>query len=185
MTCADIRDGIAIYFDLSEMDERRRLIDQHVHECQACRAEWRRWQETIQLIREQAHDSRLQIVRDGALTERVMTRIYEAEPWRRSALEANAKDRPRFRDRFKVVLVASLLPVIGLIVFALSGQLTLLEQAVAVPDEQATASIEGEIVAARLIPDNVYDEWLAIGGMMLGFLLLLLSWYNRFHNEKN
>jgi hypothetical protein len=82
MNCQDVLERLGEYRDLSSDDPVKSEIDRHVSECASCREEFLFWQQSTELIltvREPA-DMR---VRTGSVADKVMTRIYETESWRK------------------------------------------------------------------------------------------------------
>jgi predicted anti-sigma-YlaC factor YlaD len=81
MKCSEIQDLFGVYFDLPEDDPLRISVDAHVKGCQTCREEHEIWIESTALI-QTVRDIPLRANKSTAISNRVMSQIYETESWR-------------------------------------------------------------------------------------------------------
>lgn len=81
MKCQDIQEWLGAYWDLPEDDERRRVVDEHIGQCESCREEFEIWMESMELIRDTAHSVDVR-VEYAPVSNQVMNRIYADESWR-------------------------------------------------------------------------------------------------------
>lgn len=81
MNCDEIQKLFGEYWDLPDDDERRIQVQEHIKRCGACAEEFAVWEESARLIRSVgAGDA--QPLPAKPISNRVMSRIYEAESWR-------------------------------------------------------------------------------------------------------
>jgi hypothetical protein len=118
MNCREAEELFGLLPDLSEDDRRRQMLEWHVLGCEACAAEYRFWQETLNAV----HDLPIEISDEQAesVNRKVMNRIYAESPW----LAPDVRD-PSFHKRINrrvsiwaasfliVFLCSTLLFVIG------------------------------------------------------------------------
>jgi predicted anti-sigma-YlaC factor YlaD len=82
MKCEEIQELLGTYFDLPEDDVRRAAVDQHILECEACREEFRMWEESADLIRLAQEEPGPYLYMSPPVADQVMSRIYQSEGWR-------------------------------------------------------------------------------------------------------
>lgn len=90
MKCEKVREWFGSYWDMPEADLRRQTVDEHISHCSCCAAQFEKWKESREWIRESGIDSfpataheQQQENQDGAnISRQVMARIYEEESWR-------------------------------------------------------------------------------------------------------
>ncbi|PYI54905.1 anti-sigma factor family protein [Paenibacillus flagellatus] len=81
MKCDDVQEWLGAYWDLPEDDERRRAVDEHIGQCEACREEFEIWAESTALIRDTVGTAERPIGYKP-VSHQVMQRIYADESWR-------------------------------------------------------------------------------------------------------
>lgn len=82
MKCEEIQERLGIYFDLPEEDEERIAMDEHLKQCEACREEFRIWEESSDLIRLAHEEAGTLVYTSQLVSDQVMKRIYQQEGWR-------------------------------------------------------------------------------------------------------
>jgi hypothetical protein len=79
-----------VYWDLPDTDIRRLEADRHILECDACREEFDIWRESTELIRTSILESKREEAgheTKTVMSQRVMDRIYQEDPWRTPVTE--------------------------------------------------------------------------------------------------
>lgn len=82
MKCNEVQEMLPVYWDLSDSDARRIMVDHHVQHCEDCREEYQIWQESTELIRRSRDDMTGSDAGAISISGKVMERIYENEAWR-------------------------------------------------------------------------------------------------------
>lgn len=130
MKCEEAREMFGVYWDLQETDERRQSIDQHIENCPECSEEFDLWLESTMLIQSAAADLE-ESIPQGAISSKVMDRIYADETWRLPVADRMYHFTYKFRRNVAAVIAASVALFIFTFVFSLTsdpGVTTLEEQ---------------------------------------------------------
>jgi predicted anti-sigma-YlaC factor YlaD len=175
MTCSIIREGFSFYDELHDGDQRKKQMDEHLSTCGQCRQEFQVWQESLQLIREHGQ----QIPEGGRISERVMARIFDEQPWHHSPLSQINQRNSSLKYSLQAILVACFLIGIGIMSYALIGDMNATESLTRTTVEHTLVSLNDPAHTEIAKPENLYDELLALAISMTIGLLLLLSWFNR------
>lgn len=90
MNCEKVRQWLGEYWDMPENDLRRKSADDHIATCSRCAAEFEIWRESHELIHEAqsaASPYAMPKPSTASIADRVMSRIYADESWRRPVAE--------------------------------------------------------------------------------------------------
>lgn len=179
MKCQQVQEGFAFYFDLTENDERRQLMDGHVRSCVTCSRQFDLWHESYMLM------SRNQIVECSVTSQQqtidaVMSRIYEDVPWQRPLSAQTSEYRTSlFRSRFLVACAVAFIVLIGCMVYALPAALDASQQEMAHVGSQLSVSSEWTNSELLNQSSSFSSAVFAVSMTLAGALLLGLAWYNR------
>ncbi|WP_274364525.1 anti-sigma factor family protein [Paenibacillus thermotolerans] len=201
MKCNEIREMFGDYWDLPENDWNRIRVDEHIKRCGECAAEFKVWQESVELIQSSAvfvPDESLPNT-EGVMSRKVMDRIYADETWRIPVASRIYSIPQRLRVRFTAIIACCLAlfvcgflyqivtpgdalssrPTSGVISVGSLGGDEDNEFAIEGFGEVEIASIGDPVVLAIPSVDSYPDLMLVLS--FLGFVcaLLTLNWFSR------
>lgn len=117
MNCSDVQEKLDIYFDLPPDHPERRMVDEHVRECDICAEMMALWQESMNWLeaaeRSPSSQEPAQRFPQSSFASQVMNRIYEHEPWR---LPINER---AFSDKMKRKMTAIMAFCLALLICSL------------------------------------------------------------------
>jgi hypothetical protein len=109
MKCSEIRELFGDYWDLHEDDWKRVRVDEHVKRCTECAEEFKLWHESAELIQSSVFLAiDVPAAPQGAMSRKVMDRIYTDEAWRVPVSSRMYTIPPRLRVRFTALIACFL-----------------------------------------------------------------------------
>ena len=193
---------LPVYWDLLDQDERRLEMDRHIRSCPACREEFEIWRESTELIRTTILEEQSPQETPAAKTmsDMVMKRIYEEEPWRLPVTERIYQFSYAVRRNFMVSVAFCLsLFVFGFLyslVYPSTGDGFASEsidyglQPVASASGESGAAMQSFKLTASILPQEPFmlkngliqsypDYLLVLSLLGLTCTLLIMNWLSR------
>ncbi|QYR19890.1 hypothetical protein KZ483_18680 [Paenibacillus sp. sptzw28] len=200
MNCLQVQQSFGVYWDLPENDMERKMVDEHLLTCSACREEFQIWEESEQLIRGFS-DNVEEIGPVDHVNHEVMNRIYNEQSWLMPVATRSYQFTRTFRRNVTAVVAFCMAMFVCGLFYLLIGyngsssadvaKLTgMLETADATSDSSVigadfyadvpVASISDPIVL-RVVP-TVPQYWVALSLLGMIMALLILNWFSRTRN---
>ncbi|MBO7744110.1 zf-HC2 domain-containing protein [Paenibacillus sp. MWE-103] len=197
MNCQDVQESFGVYWDLAEDDSERLLVDLHLQTCEACREEFRIWEESEQLIRVFSEDAD-EIGPVDHVNHGVMDRIYSEQSWFMPVTNRTYQFSKTFRRNVTAIIACCLAMFVVGLFYVVTGnhdastvnvaKLTgLIEPADAASDpdiiqnafyaDVPVASISDPIVL-NIVP-TVPQYYVALSLLGIIMTLLILNWFSR------
>lgn len=200
MNCHDVQQSFGVYWDLTEEDSERKLVDEHLLTCESCSEEFRIWEESEQLIRHFSEDAD-EIGPIDHVNHGVMDRIYAEQSWFMPVAAKSYQFSRTFRRNVTAIIACCLAMFVVGLFYVVTGnhdsssievaKLTgLIETADAASDpniidakfyaDVPVASISDPIVL-NIVP-TVPQYYVALSLLGIIMTLLILNWFSRTRN---
>ncbi|QHW30172.1 zf-HC2 domain-containing protein [Paenibacillus rhizovicinus] len=197
MNCQDAQQSFGVYWDLTEDDSERKQVDDHLRTCEACREEFRIWEESEQLIRFFSEDTEAIGPMDH-VNHGVMDRIYAEQSWFMPVPSRSYQFSKAFRRNVTAIIACCLAMFVVGLFYVVTGnhgsstaevaKLTgLIETANAASDDSVisasfyadvpVASISDPIVL-NMVP-TIPQYYVALSLLGIIMTLLILNWFSR------
>ncbi|OMF33843.1 hypothetical protein BK133_13730 [Paenibacillus sp. FSL H8-0548] len=197
MNCNDAQEKFGEYWDLSETDEDRAAIDQHLLECTECAEQFQLWEESEDMIRFLSEEDDNLALTDH-VNRNVMDRIYAEQSWLMPVPNKSYHFSKSFRRNIAIIVAACMAMFASaffVFVFDHQGGVTkaeiaelsgLMDTVNASGDGIVTAGFFAEIPVASISDPFVlkvmpafpqYYVALSLLGMIM--TLLILNWLSR------
>ncbi|MNZ62971.1 hypothetical protein D3C78_811080 [compost metagenome] len=105
MNCTDAQNKFVEYWDLSEHDDERIAIDQHLLHCADCAEQFRIWEESEDMIRILSEEEAI-IGPIEHVNRSVMDRIYAEQSWLMPVPSKSYHFSKSFRRNFAIIVAA-------------------------------------------------------------------------------
>lgn len=105
MNCNDAQEKFGEYWDLSETDEDRAAIDQHLLECTECAEQFQLWEESEDMIRFLSEEDDNLALTDH-VNRNVMDRIYAEQSWLMPVPNKSYHFSKSFRRNIAIIVAA-------------------------------------------------------------------------------
>jgi len=200
MRCLQVQESLGNYWDLPDADKERIMVDEHLLSCEACREEFRIWQESEQLIRDFSENDE-EMASFDRVNQDVMERIYSEQSWLMPIPTRSYQFTRTFRRNMTAVIACCMAIFVSGLFYLLIGyngsssaevaKLTgLLDTADASNDSSLisvsfyadvpVASISDPIIL-NVVP-TVPQYWVAFSLLGMIMTLLILNWFSRTRN---
>ncbi|QHT60550.1 zf-HC2 domain-containing protein [Paenibacillus lycopersici] len=197
MNCQDVQQSFGAYWDLTEEDGERKRVDEHLRTCDACREEFRIWEESEQLIRIFSEDAD-EIGPLDHVNHGVMDRIYAEQSWLMPIPNRSYQFSKTFRRNVTAIIACCLAMFVVGLFYVVTGnhdpssaevaKLTgLIETANASSDDSViSASFYADVPVASIsdpivlnIVPTVPQYYVALSLLGIIMTLLILNWFSR------
>jgi len=120
MNCTEVQSLFGSYWDLSQDNDSRAKMDEHLEHCDKCAEEFRFWEESEQLIRDFSDDNYTVGPLDH-INRSVMNRIFEEQAWIAPVSGKSYTFTKQFR-RNLALIVAACMAIFGCSLFVILFQ---------------------------------------------------------------
>ncbi|MBW7454118.1 anti-sigma factor family protein [Paenibacillus sepulcri] len=200
MKCLQVQESLGIYWDLPENDKERIMVDEHLLTCEACREDFRIWQESEELIRDFS-DNEDEMAPIDHVNRDVMERIYSEQSWLMPIPTRSYQFTRTFRRNMTAVIACCMaIFVCGLfyLMIGYDGSSTADVAKMTGMLDTADASNDSSVISAAFYADvpvasisdpiilnvvpTIPQYWVAFSLLGMIMTLLILNWFSRTRN---
>lgn len=168
MNCRSNQKLFAMYWELSNHDARKLLIDEHNSTCKVCANKFRIWEKTMQLVKtsKEVDDN---VTGNVLISQNVMHRIYQLETWRMPIPLRSLSISMAWRKKISLIMVASFIICIALFFssFAVETPMKLEKVSMAIFSIHAPQEHEVTVMKQSIDGETLVS---AVAGVSQGFI---------------